>query len=314
MIFAGGDGEVAIAAGVSAKGDVDIGGTRPDPGGKLSRDGSRNWHALLLPDGALYLMSESGLVKYTRIIRSADMPREIVHQGRKIRVAIETGVSAVGVPFRRDVILHPGAVAILPLIDEDHICLLRNERPAVGETLWEIPAGTLEPNEPIEVAAARELAEETGYTAKRLEKICVFYPSPGLLSEKTHLFVARPDARGDEPGAGRADGAADCAAGPGNGVGTQRNDSRCENDYSAVALGQAAGLAILRANGERCSGPAYGKFSREPPRKRGAISLFEKFYTTVLADRLAAKHRRGGKCHSYLQSSRTGPKVTQRHV
>ncbi len=130
------------------------------------------------------------------------MPREIVHQGRKIRVAIETGVSAAGVPFRRDVILHPGAVAILPLIDEDHICLLRNERPAVGETLWEIPAGTLEPNEPIEVAAARELAEETGYTAKRLEKICVFYPSPGLLSEKTHLFVARdltPGAMNLEP-------------------------------------------------------------------------------------------------------------------
>ena len=93
--------------------------------------------------------------------------------------------------MRRDLILHPGAVAILPLLDEGHVCLLRNQRPNVGETLWEIPAGTLEPDEPIEVAAVRELAEETGYTAAHLEKVAEFFPSPGVLSEKTHLFVAR---------------------------------------------------------------------------------------------------------------------------
>jgi ADP-ribose pyrophosphatase len=61
----------------------------------------------------------------------------------------------------------------------------------MDEVLWEIPAGTLEPGEPVERAAVRELAEETGYTAVTWRKLSEFYPSPGVLSEKTHLFVAR---------------------------------------------------------------------------------------------------------------------------
>jgi len=118
------------------------------------------------------------------------MTRQIVHRGRKIQVAIETAVEADGRTVQRDVILHPGAVAILPLVDAEHICLLRNHRPVVGETLWEIPAGTLEPNEEPAHAAVRELAEETGYTAASWQRLGAFYPSPGVLSETTHLFVA----------------------------------------------------------------------------------------------------------------------------
>jgi ADP-ribose pyrophosphatase len=119
------------------------------------------------------------------------MSREIIYTGRKIQVAIDTSPGRDGRPVRRDVVLHPGAVAILPLLDGGRVCLLRNQRPNVSETLWEIPAGTLEPGEPVETAAARELAEETGYRAGRLEKVTEFFPSPGVLSEKTHLFVAR---------------------------------------------------------------------------------------------------------------------------
>jgi ADP-ribose pyrophosphatase len=118
------------------------------------------------------------------------MPRQIVHQGRKIKVALDTSPGPNGEPIRRDLILHPGAVVILPVIDRDHVCLLRNERFVIGETLWEVPAGTLEPGEPIETAAARELIEETGYTAKRWRKLGHFFPSPGVLDEKMHLFVA----------------------------------------------------------------------------------------------------------------------------
>jgi ADP-ribose pyrophosphatase len=119
------------------------------------------------------------------------MSRTIVYRGRKIQVAVEEAVNPHGQPFRRDVVLHPGAVAILPLIDNDHVCLLRNHRPIPGETLWEIPAGTLEPGEPVENAAVRELAEETGYQAATWRKLAEFYPSPGVLSERTHLFLAR---------------------------------------------------------------------------------------------------------------------------
>jgi ADP-ribose pyrophosphatase len=118
------------------------------------------------------------------------MSREIIHRGRKIQVAVDTMVRPDGQTVRRDVILHPGAVVILPVVDADHICILRNYRFVVDETLWELPAGTLEPGEPIEQAAARELLEETGYTAASWRPMGFMYASPGVLDEKLHLFVA----------------------------------------------------------------------------------------------------------------------------
>jgi ADP-ribose pyrophosphatase len=119
------------------------------------------------------------------------MSRQTVFRGRKIQVALETSVSPSGQTVQRDVVIHPGAVAILPVLDEEHVVLLRNHRPIVGETLWEVPAGTLEPGEAPEHAAVRELAEETGYTAASWRKLTEFFPSPGVLSEKTHVYLAR---------------------------------------------------------------------------------------------------------------------------
>jgi ADP-ribose pyrophosphatase len=120
------------------------------------------------------------------------MAKQLVHKGRKIHVFVETTQALDGSMVTRDIVEHPGAVAILPLVDDTHVCLLRNRRPNVGETLVEIPAGTLEPGEvqTPELAAVRELAEETGYRADHWRKLCAFYPSPGVLSERTHLFVA----------------------------------------------------------------------------------------------------------------------------
>ncbi len=120
------------------------------------------------------------------------MARELVHTGKKIRVFLETATGADGSVIRRDIVLHPGAVAILPMVDADHVCLLRNHRPNVGDILLEIPAGTLEPDEiqAPERAAVRELAEETGYHAGQWRKLCEFYPSPGVLSELLHVYVA----------------------------------------------------------------------------------------------------------------------------
>jgi ADP-ribose pyrophosphatase len=118
------------------------------------------------------------------------MPREIVHTGRKIKVALDTSAGPNGETIRRDIIVHPGAVVILPVLDRDHICLLRNFRFVIGETLWEVPAGTLEPGEAVAKAAGRELLEETGYTAAKWRNLGHFYPSPGVLDERMHLFVA----------------------------------------------------------------------------------------------------------------------------
>lgn len=91
----------------------------------------------------------------------------------------------------RQVVRHPGAVAILPLVDDEHVCLIRNYRVSVEQTLIEIPAGTLERGESPEENARRELIEETGYTAGRLEKLHSFLLSPGIMDERMHLFVAR---------------------------------------------------------------------------------------------------------------------------
>jgi ADP-ribose pyrophosphatase len=118
------------------------------------------------------------------------MPRDTVHVGRKIRVAVDTTTAPDGTVIRRDMIFHPGAVVILPVLDADRVVLLRNHRFVIGETLWECPAGTVEPNEPLLDCAKRELIEETGYTAERWTSLGYLYASPGVLDEKLHLFVA----------------------------------------------------------------------------------------------------------------------------
>jgi ADP-ribose diphosphatase len=118
------------------------------------------------------------------------MARQIVHRGRKIQVAIDVSTGPDGHEVRRDLIFHPGAVVILPVVDSEHICLLRNYRFVIGETLWELPAGTLEPGEELQHAARRELLEETGYAAAKWRSLGYLYASPGVLDEKLHLFVA----------------------------------------------------------------------------------------------------------------------------
>jgi ADP-ribose pyrophosphatase len=85
---------------------------------------------------------------------------------------------------------HPGAAAIVPVISASEVVLIKQFRYCTGDTLWEIPAGTLEPGEiPIE-CAKRELREETGYSAGRMEPMGGFYTSPGFCTEFLHLFIA----------------------------------------------------------------------------------------------------------------------------
>lgn len=96
----------------------------------------------------------------------------------------------------RPMVKHPGAVTIIPMVDDDHVCLIRNFRYTVHQTLIELPAGTLEPPEPPLACAQRELLEETGYRAAKIEPLHSFFLSPGILDEHMHLFVAT----GLEPG------------------------------------------------------------------------------------------------------------------
>lgn len=92
---------------------------------------------------------------------------------------------------RKDIVIHPGAVVILPLLDDTRVVLIRNDRIAVGQTLWELPAGTLEPGEKPAVCAGRELIEETGYEAANITPLCRFFSSPGICTEDMWIYLAR---------------------------------------------------------------------------------------------------------------------------
>lgn len=95
------------------------------------------------------------------------------------------------VTVTREVVVHPGAVVILPILPDGRIVMIRNYRYTVGAELWELPAGTREPNEePIETAR-RELEEEAGYRAGRMTPLMEFFTSPGICTERMFAFVAK---------------------------------------------------------------------------------------------------------------------------
>lgn len=108
----------------------------------------------------------------------------------RFKVVERTASSKEAKPVRRQFIQHPGAVTIIPMVDDDHVCLIENDRLAVGKTLIELPAGTLETSEDPEVTAHRELREETGYQAQSMKLLHGFFLSPGILDEWMHLYLA----------------------------------------------------------------------------------------------------------------------------
>lgn len=114
----------------------------------------------------------------------------IIYTGKKITVRKDEIVLDDGRKAEREVIVHPGSAAIVPFITEDEILLIQQYRHAVKETMYEIPAGTLDAGESFAICAARELEEETGYRAGVLEPLIILYPSPGILSETMHLYKA----------------------------------------------------------------------------------------------------------------------------
>jgi ADP-ribose pyrophosphatase len=90
----------------------------------------------------------------------------------------------------REVVEHPGSVAIIGVTADEHVLLLRQSHHAIGRTLLGIPAGTLEPGETPEACARRELEEETGYRAGQLTQLASYYTSPGYTNEQMTIFHA----------------------------------------------------------------------------------------------------------------------------
>lgn len=113
------------------------------------------------------------------------------YDGRVISVRLDEIAYPSGRRTVFEVVEHRGAVAMVPLTDDGRVLLVRQFRPAVNAALLELPAGTREVGESPEACARRELAEEVGRAAARWERLIAFYPSPGVLTEELHVFLAR---------------------------------------------------------------------------------------------------------------------------
>lgn len=116
----------------------------------------------------------------------------LIYQGYAIEVTVGTFVGPDGETFTRDVLHHPGAVAVIPLHDDGTVTLVRQYRTALGATLLEIPAGLRDvPGEDPAATAARELVEEVGLQATDLRLLTAFHNAPGYADEVVHVFAAR---------------------------------------------------------------------------------------------------------------------------
>jgi ADP-ribose pyrophosphatase len=121
---------------------------------------------------------------------SATAAREVLLEARRFRVVRVSETLPDGGSRVRDIVEHPGSVVVVPLVSPAELCLVEVVRVAIGRPLLELPAGTLDREESLADAARRELAEETGYRAGRIEPAGGFWMSPGILRERMHLFVA----------------------------------------------------------------------------------------------------------------------------
>ncbi len=115
----------------------------------------------------------------------------ILYQGGRFAIHGVTLQKRNGGTKQGEIAVTPNAVVILPLLDEDTVVLIRNERFVVGQTLLELPAGTVEAGEDLAVCAGRELLEETGYEAEELTRLLAYYPTPGFSTELQTAYLAR---------------------------------------------------------------------------------------------------------------------------
>ncbi len=132
------------------------------------------------------------------------LSKETIYEGKLIKVYKETVRLADGNVRPREIVEHPGAVALVVIDHEDKIILVRQYRRAADGVLLEIPAGTREPNEDAEACARREIQEETGYAAGKVERLAGFFSAPGFCTEfldcylMTDLKESRLQAEDDE--------------------------------------------------------------------------------------------------------------------
>ncbi len=128
--------------------------------------------------------------------------RRVVHQGRYLQFRVDTIARADGSGGTRDTVGHPGAIAVLALDDDGRLLMVRQWRIPAGRAMLEIPAGTLDVHDGVvedpDLAAPRELEEETGHRAATWRKLAQFWTAPGFATELMHLYLATGIAGADE--------------------------------------------------------------------------------------------------------------------
>lgn len=118
------------------------------------------------------------------------MKTEKIYEGKILNLRIDTVELPDKKYSKREIVEHPGAVAIIALTENNEIVLVKQYRKAIERELIEVPAGKLEIGEEPKETVIRELKEETGYTAKKIDYLLEFYTSPGFTNEKVYLFLA----------------------------------------------------------------------------------------------------------------------------
>jgi len=113
-----------------------------------------------------------------------------LHQGRVFNLVKENYTLDNGVTSDMDFIRHPGAAAMVPMLNNLEVVLIKQYRHAIREFIWEIPAGTLDPKESPITCARRELIEEIGYSATDWHQLGTITPLPGCSDERIHIFLA----------------------------------------------------------------------------------------------------------------------------
>ncbi len=115
---------------------------------------------------------------------------ERIYEGKVVNMRRDHVLLPNGKPATREIVEHPGAVAVVPVLPDGRILMVRQFRHPVGVVLLEIPAGKLTPGEDPDECARRELEEETGYQAGRLERKASIFTGPGFTDEVIHIYIA----------------------------------------------------------------------------------------------------------------------------